>query len=79
MNMTEGHRVFEPAEGIPVWDIDPYDEAVLADPNAYYAELRAKGPLVYIPKYSILASGRYEETKEIFPTTSASSPQGELA
>lgn len=66
MNMTEGHRVFEPAEGIPVWDIDPYDEAVLADPNAYYAELRAKGPLVYIPKYSILASGRYEETKEIF-------------
>ncbi|ACM40262.1 MULTISPECIES: cytochrome P450 [Rhizobium/Agrobacterium group] len=64
--MIEGHRVFEPAEGIPVWDIDPYDEAVLADPNAYYAELRAKGPLVYIPKYSILASGRYEETKEIF-------------
>ncbi|HWU64749.1 MAG TPA: cytochrome P450 [Ensifer sp.] len=66
MTMIEGHRAFEPAEGIPVWDIDPYDEAILADPTAYYAELRAKGPLVYIPKYSVLASGRYEETKEIF-------------
>ncbi len=66
MNMIEGHRAFEPAEGIPVWDIDPYDEAILAEPAAYYAELRAKGPLVYIPKYSILATGRYEETKEIF-------------
>lgn len=66
MNMIEGHRAFEPAEGIPVWDIDPYDEAILAEPTAYYAELRAKGSLVYIPKYSILATGRYEETKEIF-------------
>lgn len=66
MNMIEGHCVFEAPKGVPVWDIDPYDEVVLAEPSDYYAELRAKGPLVYIPKYSVLASGRYEETKEIF-------------
>ncbi|WP_188134477.1 cytochrome P450 [Rhizobium sp. RU35A] len=66
MNMIEGHTVFEPAAGIPVWDIDPYAEDILLDPAPYYAELRARGPLVYIPKWSVLASGRYEETREIF-------------
>lgn len=66
MNMIEGHRAFEPAAGIPVWDIDPYAEDILREPADYYAELRARGPLVYIPKWSVLASGRYEETREIF-------------
>ncbi|MFB9947574.1 cytochrome P450 [Rhizobium puerariae] len=64
--MIEGHIAFKPADGIPVWDIDPYAEEVLLHPNEYYAELRARGPLVYIPKWSVLASGRYEETREIF-------------
>lgn len=66
MNMIEGHKVFEPDAGIPVWDIDPYAEDILRSPAEYYAELRARGPLVYIPKWSVLASGRYEETREIF-------------
>ncbi|WP_246161864.1 cytochrome P450 [Segnochrobactrum spirostomi] len=66
MEMIEGHLAFRPTEGVPIWDIDPFDEEILADPNEYYAELRAKGSLVYIPKYSVLASGRYDETKEIF-------------
>lgn len=66
MNMIEGHKVFEPDAGIPVWDVDPYAEDILRDPGEYYAELRARGPLVYIPKWSVLASGRYEETREIF-------------
>ncbi|KQZ48701.1 cytochrome [Rhizobium sp. Root149] len=66
MNMIEGHMAFEPSSDIPVWDVDPYAEEVLLDPASYYAELRARGPLVYIPKWSVLASGRYEETREIF-------------
>lgn len=66
MNMIEGHKIFEPDADIPVWDVDPYSEDVLRDPRDYYAELRARGPLVYIPKWSVLASGRYEETREIF-------------
>ena len=66
MNMIEGHMTFEPSADIPVWDVDPYAEDVLIDPAPYYAELRARGPLVYIPKWSVLASGRYEETRDIF-------------
>lgn len=64
--MIEGHIVVAPPPGVPVWDIDPYDEEILCHPEPYYAALRAKGPFAYIPKYSILACGRYAETKEVF-------------
>ena len=64
--MLEGHKEIEVPADVPVWDVDPYDPAVLADPLDYYAELRSKGPFAYIPKYSILTCGRYEETKEVF-------------
>lgn len=66
MELIEGHKPIEPPEGVPVWGVDPYDPEILANPTAYYAELRAKGPFAYIPKYSILACGRYAETKEVF-------------
>lgn len=66
MNMIEGHIAIDPPAGVPVWDIDPYDSAILRDPDDYYAQLRSKGPFAFIPKYSILACGRHEETKEVF-------------
>lgn len=66
MELIEGHAPITPAAGIPTWDVDPYSAEVLTDPNPYYAELRARGPLVYIPKYSILAAGQYDSTREIF-------------
>ncbi len=66
MELIEGHKPIDPPKGVPVWDIDPYDEAILANPVPYYAELRTKGPFAYIPKYSILACGRHLETKEVF-------------
>ena len=43
MNMIEGHLAIDPPAGVPVWDVDPYDEAILASPAPYWAELRAKG------------------------------------
>jgi len=49
-----------------VWDIDPYADEILLGIEEYYAELRARGALVYIPRYAVLASGRYRETREIF-------------
>ncbi|MCH8893285.1 MAG: cytochrome P450 [Chloroflexi bacterium] len=64
--MIEGHNEIDVPAGVPVWDVDPYDPAVLSDPLAYYAELRSKGPFAYISRYSVLACGRYEETKEVF-------------
>lgn len=64
--MTQGHVEIDVPRGVPLWDVDPYDPAILSDPADYYAELRSKGPFAYIPKYSVLACGRYLETKEVF-------------
>lgn len=66
MGMIEGHMEIEPPKGVPVWDVDPYDPAILVNPDSYYSELRSKGPFAYIPKYSILACGRHDETQEVF-------------
>lgn len=66
MTLIEGHRPIDPPAGVPVWDVDPYDAGILADPLDYYAELRAKGPIVYIPRYCVFAVGRYEETRTVF-------------
>jgi 4-methoxybenzoate monooxygenase (O-demethylating) len=66
MKIVEGHLAVEPAAGIPVLDVDPYDPETLSDPYGYYAELRSLGPLVFIPKYSIFACGRYSETQAVF-------------
>ena len=64
--MIEGHIEIDVPAGVPVWDVDPYDPAILSGPTEYYAELRSKGPFAYLSRYSILACGRYEETKEVF-------------
>jgi cytochrome P450 len=65
-DVVEGHAGIKPPAGVPVWDIDPYDPKVLSRPENYYAELRAKGPFAYVPKYGILACGRYDVTREVF-------------
>ena len=57
--MIEGHIEIDVPAGVPVWDVDPYDTAVLSDPEDYYAELRSKGPFAYISRYSMLALHRY--------------------
>ena len=64
--LFHSHKAIEPPAGVPVWDVDPYDEAILTDPLPFFEELRAKGPFVYFPKYKVLACGRYEETREVF-------------
>lgn len=66
MDIVAGHKAIAPPEGVAIWDIDPYAPEILRDPKPYYAELRSKGPMVYIPKYSALAVGRYAETREVF-------------
>ncbi|WP_237708099.1 cytochrome P450 [Oceanicola sp. S124] len=66
MELIEGHRAITPPEGMPVWDVDPFDTDILRDPEAYYGELRARGPVVYIPRWSVLACGQYETTRTVF-------------
>ena len=31
ITLIEGHRKITPAPGIPVWDVDPYDESILRE------------------------------------------------
>lgn len=66
MELIEGHLPLDPPPGMPVWDVDPYDPAILADPYDYYAELRARGPVVYNPRWQVLMVGRHAVTKEVF-------------
>ena len=66
MTLIEGHKPITPADGIPVWDVDPYDPDILREPYEYYAGLRAQGEVVYIPRYSVLAVGRYATTHTVF-------------
>jgi 4-methoxybenzoate monooxygenase (O-demethylating) len=66
MTLIEGHRPINPPVGVSVWDIDPYDPEILVDPAPFYAELRARGPFVFIPRYAFLACGRHDVTKEVF-------------
>jgi 4-methoxybenzoate monooxygenase (O-demethylating) len=66
MQIVEDHIATVAAKEIPVWDIDPYSTEILKNPEPYYAELREKGSFVHIPRYAMLACGRYEATKEVF-------------
>ncbi|MCA0873947.1 cytochrome P450 [Seohaeicola saemankumensis] len=66
MELIEGHRPVTPADGIPVLDVDPYDPAVLAAPHDYYSKLRQAGEVVFIPRYSVLAVGRFATTHKVF-------------
>jgi cytochrome P450 len=66
MPLIEGHRDIAPPDGVPIWDVDPYAPEVLANPAPFCAALRAHGPFAYIPRYSMLACGRYDETREVF-------------
>lgn len=66
MKLHEGHVAIDPPKNVPVWDVDPYSEEILSNPEPYYRELQSKGPFAYIPRYSILACGRYAETREVF-------------
>lgn len=66
MDPTDDHLHIAPPEGVPSWDVDPYDEELLRAPEAYYAELRARGPFVHLSRYGVLACGRYTETQEVF-------------
>jgi cytochrome P450 len=45
----------------PVVDVDPFDHDVLEDPLPMHEQLRAAGPVAYLPKYDLHAVARYEE------------------
>jgi 4-methoxybenzoate monooxygenase (O-demethylating) len=52
--------------GLPVIDVDPYEEALLRAPEPWYAALRDAGPLVWIPRHGVCASGRIDVVEPLF-------------
>jgi 4-methoxybenzoate monooxygenase (O-demethylating) len=48
---------------VPESAVDPFDEAVLADPYAMHEELRELGPVVRLSTYGIWAMARYEHVR----------------
>jgi len=46
-------------QDVPVLDLDPYSEETLISPFAFQKALREIGPVAYIPKYRIYATGRH--------------------
>lgn len=50
-------------ERAPDLDIDPYDDAFIADPYPGYAAMRSAGPVFYMPKYRCWGMARYKEVR----------------
>lgn len=53
--------VQEPVAGVTRLDIDPFDEAFLADPYTHHAVLRDAGPLVWLEPLKLHAAARHDE------------------
>lgn len=70
---TVRHRA--PADGVPILDLDPYDEDVLRDPYPHYEVMREAGPVVWLEKYQVYALGRHDGVKTVLtdPETYCSS------
>jgi cytochrome P450 len=53
----------EALERAPDLDIDPYEDAFVADPYPGYAVMRSVGPVFYMPKYACWGMARYKEVR----------------
>lgn len=65
IELIHGHMPISAPAGVPVSDFDPYSDESLTD-RAYFDELHAKRPFVFLPQYSMLACGGYDVTREVF-------------
>lgn len=53
----------EVLERAPDLDIDPYEDAFIADPYSGYAAMRSAGPAFYMPKYACWGMARYKQVR----------------
>lgn len=51
--------------GVPVFEGDFFDDSVIADPLSTYAEMRSRGPIVWLPENNVWAAVTYEPCLEI--------------
>ncbi|AHH20979.1 putative cytochrome P450 [Nocardia nova SH22a] len=48
---------------VPVYDLDLYDAAAIADPYPHYRALRDLGPVVWLPRHGVYALPRYAQVR----------------
>lgn len=53
-----------PPAGTPLLDVDPFSADFLENPYAHHEVLREAGPLVWLSRYSIAATARYEQVRQ---------------
>jgi 4-methoxybenzoate monooxygenase (O-demethylating) len=46
-------------------DVDPFSDAVLADPYAFFETMREASPVVYFPQYDLYGVGRHAEAEVV--------------
>lgn len=51
---------------VPKSDIDPFDDTFLANPYPFHEQLREAGPVVWLERYGIWATGRHAEVVAAF-------------
>jgi cytochrome P450 len=51
------------AQTVPALGDDPFGTEVLTDPYPFHARLRDAGPVVDLPRYDLMAMGRYAEVR----------------
>ena len=63
--------------GVPHFDIDPYDPAVMADPYPMHAQVRAAGPVAWLDRYGVYyVTGHALARQVLFDPSTFSSAQG---
>jgi len=56
---------YAPPPVVPAIDLDPFTTEFFADPYPAHALLRDSGPVVWLTRYGIAASARYEEVRRV--------------
>ena len=49
----------------PCYDVDLYDDEVIADPYPHYQAIRDAGPAVWLPKNDVWAIGRFADVRRV--------------
>ena len=50
---------------VPVLDVDPFSDEVLANPHPFFEQLRETAPVVYLKPHGVYAVGRYDEVGQV--------------
>jgi 4-methoxybenzoate monooxygenase (O-demethylating) len=51
------------AQTVPSLGDDPFGTEILTDPYEFHARLRDAGPVVHLPRYDVIAMGRYAQVR----------------